>query len=45
MQLLEGKVASSAIKEDLKQKISALSKQGKKLPHLAAILVGDDAAS
>lgn len=45
MQLLEGKVASSAIKADLKQKISALSKQGKKLPHLAAILVGNDAAS
>jgi methylenetetrahydrofolate dehydrogenase (NADP+) / methenyltetrahydrofolate cyclohydrolase len=45
MQLLEGKVASSAIKEDLKQKILALSKQGKKLPHLAAILVGNDAAS
>jgi methylenetetrahydrofolate dehydrogenase (NADP+)/methenyltetrahydrofolate cyclohydrolase len=45
MQLLEGKVASSAIKEDLTQKILALSKQGKKLPHLAAILVGDDAAS
>jgi methylenetetrahydrofolate dehydrogenase (NADP+)/methenyltetrahydrofolate cyclohydrolase len=45
MQLLEGKVASSAIKEDLTQKILALSKQGKKLPHLAAILVGNDAAS
>lgn len=45
MQLLEGKVASSAIKEDLKEKISALSKQGKKLPHLVAILVGADTAS
>ncbi|MEO5649101.1 MAG: bifunctional 5,10-methylenetetrahydrofolate dehydrogenase/5,10-methenyltetrahydrofolate cyclohydrolase [Ginsengibacter sp.] len=45
MQLLEGKVASSAIKEDLKLRISELEKQGKKLPHLAAILVGNDAAS
>ena len=39
MQLLEGKVASSAIKEDLKNKISDISNsQGKKIPHLAAIL-------
>jgi methylenetetrahydrofolate dehydrogenase (NADP+) / methenyltetrahydrofolate cyclohydrolase len=45
MQLLEGKVASSAIKEDLKNKISALASEGKKLPHLAAILVGNDPAS
>ncbi len=45
MQLLEGKVASSAIKEDLKNKISALTAAGKKLPHLAAILVGNDPAS
>lgn len=45
MQLLEGKVASSAIKDDLKQKISTLASEGKKIPHLAAILVGNDAAS
>lgn len=45
MQLLEGKVASSAIKEDLKNKISILAAQGKKLPHLAAILVGTNIAS
>ena len=45
MQLLEGKVASSAIKEDLKNKISALQSEGKKVPHLAAILVGNDPAS
>lgn len=45
MQLLEGKVAAAAIKEDLKEKISALSKQGKKVPHLAAILAGNDPAS
>ena len=45
MQLLEGKVASSAIKEDLKAKIYKLASQGKKLPHLAAILVGSNVAS
>ncbi len=45
MQLLEGKVASSAIKEDLKRKIYNLASLGKKIPHLAAILVGNDPAS
>lgn len=45
MELLEGKVASSAIKDDLKQKISTLASEGKKIPHLAAILVGNDPAS
>ena len=45
MQLLEGKVASSAIKDDLKNKISTLASEGKKIPHLAAILVGNDPAS
>ena len=45
MQLLEGKVASSAIKEDLIKRISALAVDGKKLPHLAAVLVGNDPAS
>lgn len=45
MQLLEGKVAASAIKEDLKEKISALSANGKRQPHLAAILVGNNTAS
>lgn len=45
MELLEGKVAASAIKEDLKEKISELSANGKRLPHLAAILVGNNTAS
>lgn len=45
MQLLEGKVASAAIKEDLKNKVSALISKGQKVPHLAAILVGNDPAS
>ena len=45
MHLLEGKVASAAIKEDLKNKVAALVSEGKKVPHLAAILVGNDPAS
>ena len=45
MQLLEGKLASAAIKEDLKNKISNLLSEGKRAPHLAAILVGNDPAS
>lgn len=45
MQILEGKVASAAIKEDLKNKISSLISDGKKIPHLAAVLVGNDPAS
>lgn len=45
MQLLDGKVASAAIKEDIKNKISTLESEGKKIPHLAAILVGNDPAS
>ena len=43
MQLLDGKVVSAAIKEDLKQKISSFANG--KVPHLAAILVGNDPAS
>ena len=45
MQILDGKVASKSIKEDLTNKISALKYQGKKIPHLAALLVGNNAAS
>ena len=45
MQLLDGKVASRAIKDDVKNKILALQALGKKMPHLAAVLVGNNAAS
>ena len=44
MQLLDGRVVSAAIQEDLKQKISSLENR-QKVPHLAAILVGNDPAS
>ena len=45
MQILDGKLASKAIKEDLKNKISVLKSLEKKIPHLAALLVGNNAAS
>ena len=45
MQILDGKLAAQAIKEDLKKKTAALQEQGKRSPHLAAILVGTDGAS
>src|SRR5260221_14749406 len=45
MQLLEGKLASQAIKDNLKIKLEASKLQGKKIPHLAAILVGNNGAS
>lgn len=45
MLLLDGKLASQAIKLDLGNKVATLQKQGNKVPHLAAILVGNDGAS
>ncbi len=45
MKLLDGKLASQAIKDDLKKKISLLKAENKKTPHLAAILIGNNAAS
>ncbi len=45
MQLLDGRLASQAIRENLKNKTSELYSLQKKLPHLAAILVGSNAAS
>lgn len=45
MQILDGKLASKAIKEDLKEKILELKTAGKKVPHLAAVLVGNNPAS
>lgn len=45
MQLLDGKKLSLEIQEELIQKISVLKNEGKKIPHLAAVLVGNDGAS
>lgn len=45
MQLLDGKATSAQIKEELAESVSNLKAEGKKVPHLAAVLVGDDGAS
>jgi methylenetetrahydrofolate dehydrogenase (NADP+)/methenyltetrahydrofolate cyclohydrolase len=45
MQILDGKIVSQAVKDDIKIKTGALKNTGKKTPHLAAILVGSNGAS
>ncbi|HEV2478762.1 MAG TPA: tetrahydrofolate dehydrogenase/cyclohydrolase catalytic domain-containing protein [Puia sp.] len=45
MELLDGKLASQAIKDELKLKVAELKAEGKKVPHLAAVLVGNNGAS
>ena len=45
MQILDGKKASQAIRDELKIEVAQLSAEGKKIPHLAAILVGNNGAS
>ena len=45
MQLLDGKKVSQAVKNELLQKTTQLISQQKKVPHLAAILVGSNGAS
>lgn len=45
MQILDGKKAAQAIKDALKIDVAQLSVEGKKIPHLAAILIGNNGAS
>lgn len=43
--LIDGRKIAAQIKEELKQRVLELKNEGKKIPHLAIILVGDDGAS
>ena len=45
MQILDGKTASKAVKEQLKQEVTTILSNGKRAPHLAVILVGNNGAS
>jgi methylenetetrahydrofolate dehydrogenase (NADP+) / methenyltetrahydrofolate cyclohydrolase len=45
MQILDGKKAAQAIKDELRLDVAQLVAEGKKIPHLAAILVGQNGAS
>ncbi len=45
MQILDGKIVSQSVKDSLKEKTAQLKAQGKKTPHLAAVLIGNNGAS
>ncbi len=45
MEILDGKLVSGAVKEQLKEAVNERIKKGKKRPHLAVILVGNNGAS
>src|SRR5436190_12812978 len=45
MEILDGKMVSQAVKDELKQKTLLLNEEHKKAPHLAAILIGSNGAS
>ena len=45
MLVLDGKIASAAVKASLLEQTNALKAAGKRTPHLAAILVGNNGAS
>ena len=45
MILLDGKKTSSDIKDEITLEVLQLKKEGKKTPHLAAVIVGNDGAS
>jgi len=42
---LDGKATSNTIKEEIKAKVSEMKSRGERVPHLAAVLVGNDGAS
>ncbi len=43
--ILDGKATSNQIKEELAQEVALIKASGKRPPHLAAVLVGNDGAS
>ncbi|HXB44433.1 MAG TPA: bifunctional 5,10-methylenetetrahydrofolate dehydrogenase/5,10-methenyltetrahydrofolate cyclohydrolase [Puia sp.] len=45
MQILDGQSASQAIKDALKLQVAQLANEGRKSPHLAAVLIGSNGAS
>ncbi|MBO9200938.1 MULTISPECIES: bifunctional methylenetetrahydrofolate dehydrogenase/methenyltetrahydrofolate cyclohydrolase FolD [Niastella] len=45
MKILDGQLVSQATKDELKLKVAQLVAEGKKVPHLAAVLVGNNGAS
>lgn len=45
MKLIDGKSTANEIRKEIKQEVEALLAQGKRAPHLAAVLVGEDGGS
>lgn len=45
MQILNGNEVAKTLKQEIAKEVSALKNSGKKVPHLAAVLVGNDGAS
>jgi methylenetetrahydrofolate dehydrogenase (NADP+)/methenyltetrahydrofolate cyclohydrolase len=45
MKIMDGKLVSQATKDELKLKVDQLVREGKKVPHLTAVLVGNNGAS
>ena len=45
MQLLDGTACSQEIRQEIAKEVESLKADGKRVPHLAAVLVGDDGAS
>lgn len=45
MQILNGNEVAKTLKQEIAKEVSALKSSGKKVPHLAAVLVGNDGAS
>jgi len=45
MQILDGQLTARTIKENIKMEVAAMLAEGKKVPHLAAVLVGNNGAS
>jgi methylenetetrahydrofolate dehydrogenase (NADP+)/methenyltetrahydrofolate cyclohydrolase len=45
MQKIDGKLVSQVVRDDLAQRVKELTAKGHRVPHLAAILVGNDGGS
>lgn len=45
MTILDGRETSKAIKDEIAQQVKKIKEKGERVPHLAAIIVGDDPAS
>ena len=45
MTILDGRKISNQIKDEITEEVTKMKENGEKVPHLAAVLVGNDGAS